>query len=241
MSKEEMREGFEAWHCEQYKTKHCTGAPTRDMHNGVRAEKYGPPKQQALWEFWQETGGDVAKVEALKDQIEQKEAGKQPVAWFRSDALGCVMWKPRASLALKEGDPLYTRSDAGEVERLRKALKLAAHWCDSALNATQRGDDAPQSLGDIACLLRHQAKDIEAALSASAEPTVLVATQYRLLEDGEIIEKDDQFIEDDAATWSPVSPRAPIFVGMPYARKGMKAVRRVVADSAEPTNKDADQ
>lgn len=122
MSKEEMREGFEAWHCEQYKTKHMTGAPTRDMHNGVRAEKYGPKKQQALWECWQETGGDVAKVEALKDEIERIEAGKQPVAWFRSDALGCAVWKPGATQALKDGDPLFTRSDAGEVEQLRREL-----------------------------------------------------------------------------------------------------------------------
>lgn len=124
MSKEEMRQGFEAWHCEQYKTHGMTGAPTRDLHGGVYDEKYGPPKQQALWECWQETGGDVAKVESLKEEIERIEEGKQPVAWFRSDALGCAVWKPGATQALKDGAPLFTRSDADEVERLRIDLEL---------------------------------------------------------------------------------------------------------------------
>uniref|UniRef100_UPI001C5641AF hypothetical protein n=1 Tax=Pseudomonas sp. UMAB-40 TaxID=1365407 RepID=UPI001C5641AF len=135
MSKEEFREGYEAWHCEQYKTKHTTGAPTRDMHNGVRAEDYGSTKQQALWECWQETGGDVAKVEALKDEIELIESGKQPVTLpgvpslkdkvtprhhliadgFRAGA----DWMRRQVEAL---GPLYTHSDAGEVERLRSEI-----------------------------------------------------------------------------------------------------------------------
>lgn len=123
MNKEEMREGFEAWHCEQYKTKHATGEPTRDMHNGVRDENYCSKKSQALWERWQDTGGDVAKVDALKDEIERIEEGKQPVAWFRPDALGCAAWKPGATQALKDGDPLYTRSDAGEAERLNTVIE----------------------------------------------------------------------------------------------------------------------
>lgn len=123
MSREEFREGFEAWHCEQYKTKHCTGAPTRDMHSGVRAEDYGQKKQQAMWECWQETGGDVGAVEALKDEIERVEEGKQPVAWFRSDALGCAMWKPGATQAMKDGDPLFTRADAAEIEHLNTVVE----------------------------------------------------------------------------------------------------------------------
>lgn len=125
MSKEEMREGFEAWHCEQYKTKHTTGAPTRDMHNGVRDENYGPPKQQALWECWQETGGDVAKVEALKDEIERIEDGKQPVAVLYKD--GTVLTKEECGIAFdvccKVETPLFTRSDAGEVDRLNTVVE----------------------------------------------------------------------------------------------------------------------
>ena len=133
MSKEEMREGFEAWHCEQYKTHGMTGAPTRDMHGGVRDENYCSKKSQALWECWQETGGDVAKVEALKEEIERIEAGQQPVAWFRPDALGCAAWKPGATLTLKDGDPLFTRSDAGEVERLREELRSQTLRADAAV------------------------------------------------------------------------------------------------------------
>nr|WP_258015750.1 hypothetical protein [Stenotrophomonas maltophilia] len=47
------RTRFEAWHCEKFKTRWLTGAPTRDMHNGAYAENYGPSEQQARWELWQ--------------------------------------------------------------------------------------------------------------------------------------------------------------------------------------------
>lgn len=50
---EKMREDFEAWHRAKYQTKHQTGRPTRDMHNGVYDEKYGPDEQQDRWEIWQ--------------------------------------------------------------------------------------------------------------------------------------------------------------------------------------------
>lgn len=135
MSKEEMREGFEAWHCEQYKTHGMTGAPTRDFHGGVYAEKYGPKKQQALWECWQETGGDVVKVEALKDEIERIEAGEQPVAWMYKEnvwatGLGSYVWRekieleaPDAESEIKDLVPLFTRSDAGEIERLNTVVE----------------------------------------------------------------------------------------------------------------------
>lgn len=122
MSKEDMREGFEAWHCEQYKTHGMTGAPTRDLHNGVYSEKYCLPKQQALWECWQETGGDAAKVEALKEEIERIEDGAKPVAEVRSSALGCIDWIKWPNV-LPNGTKLYTRSDAGEVERLNTVVE----------------------------------------------------------------------------------------------------------------------
>lgn len=47
------RARFEAWHCEKFKTRWLTGAPTRDMHNGVYADNYGPAEEQARWEAWQ--------------------------------------------------------------------------------------------------------------------------------------------------------------------------------------------
>ncbi len=49
----DARAQFESWHCEKFKTRWQTGAPTRDMHNGVYAEKYGPAEQQVRWEAWQ--------------------------------------------------------------------------------------------------------------------------------------------------------------------------------------------
>lgn len=44
------RAKFEAWHRDKFKTKWTTGQPTRDMHNGMYAEKYGPMNQQQMWE-----------------------------------------------------------------------------------------------------------------------------------------------------------------------------------------------
>jgi len=51
--KDAEREAFEAWHRSKFETKHSTGQPTRDMHNGIYAEKYGPENQQQMWEAWQ--------------------------------------------------------------------------------------------------------------------------------------------------------------------------------------------
>jgi len=139
MSKEEMREGFEAWHCEQYKTHGMTGAPTRDFHGGVYAEKYGPKKQQALWECWQETGGDVAKVEALKDEIERVELGKKAVVFLMLGDIfhgvdgpevddWDIQYDHKVCNALAQMNPgaqipLFTRSDAGEVDRLNTVIE----------------------------------------------------------------------------------------------------------------------
>jgi hypothetical protein len=50
---EAEREPFEAWHRRRFATKHSTGHPTRDMHNGIHDPNYGPPDQQHMWEAWQ--------------------------------------------------------------------------------------------------------------------------------------------------------------------------------------------
>lgn len=55
-----------------------------------------------------------------------------------------------------------------ECEGLRKSIKLARHWCDSALRAAQDVGVASDSIRDIECLLRHQAKDIDAAMAKEA-------------------------------------------------------------------------
>lgn len=67
------REAFEAWHRGRFGTKSQTGDPTRDMHNGVKAEEYGPEEQQIRWECWQARAalpsqpatGDSIQVEAV--------------------------------------------------------------------------------------------------------------------------------------------------------------------------------
>lgn len=157
MSKEEMREGFEAWHCEQYKTKHMTGAPTRDMHNGVRAEQYGSKKQQALWECWQETGGDAAKVEALKEEIEQKEGGQKPVGYLdRIPGNGFGFRSIKCSPHAYYKIPVYTRSDAAVIDRLNTVVEQ-----QKSLIASLRSDLRDSYSIDAAVQEEHL--DLEAA------------------------------------------------------------------------------
>ena len=80
------RARFEAWHCEKFKTRWLTGAPTRDMHNGAYAENYGPAEQQARWELWQAAwesalsaqpspGGQDALAEAARRVISDVDSG----------------------------------------------------------------------------------------------------------------------------------------------------------------------
>ena len=164
MNNDKMREEYEAWHCEQYKTKHTTGAPTRDMHNGVWDQDYCSKKSQALWEYWQKTGGDAAKVEALKEGIERIEEGKQPVAWFRSDALGCAVWNPFATQRLKDGSPLSTRPDSDDAIR-----EMSDELADLRARLAER--DALLRKVCRVGLIGYLKDEIEAALSASAEPS----------------------------------------------------------------------
>jgi hypothetical protein len=57
---------FEAWHRSKFATKHSTGQPTRDMHNGIYDENYGPKDQQQMWEVWQ-ARASLAPVSAQQD------------------------------------------------------------------------------------------------------------------------------------------------------------------------------
>lgn len=50
---EAERPGFEAWHRDRFKTRHHTGEPTRDKHNGVWSAEYCAPRVQHMWESWQ--------------------------------------------------------------------------------------------------------------------------------------------------------------------------------------------
>ena len=71
----DKREAFEAWHRRKFATKHCTGQPTRDMHNGIYAEQYGPKCQQLMWEVWQA---------ASADSPAHVGAGVVPEGWVRA-------------------------------------------------------------------------------------------------------------------------------------------------------------
>lgn len=71
--------------------------------------------------------------------------------------------------------------------------------------------------------------DVLGALSACAEQSV--TTGYRLLNAGEEILSEDQFLGDDAATWRPMTD-CPVFIGMVYSRV-LQPVRRLVTVEGE--------
>lgn len=76
MSTEQMREEFEAWHRDKFKTRHCTGQPTRDMHNGKYDEDYGPKHQQQMWEAWQASRAALVVALPTADIVLNPEAQK---------------------------------------------------------------------------------------------------------------------------------------------------------------------
>jgi len=179
---ETMRDDFEGWHCSQYKTKHTTGAPTRDMHNGVRDQDYCSKKSQALWECWQKTGGDVAKVEALKDKIEKREEGQQPVGYLDRIPSGdygfrSIKVSPHAYYKI----PVYTRSDADVIRGMNDEL------ADLRARLAER-DALLQRVYDADLAARHYQPyntsrlmdDIESILYASAEPGAPVERQRHI-------------------------------------------------------------
>lgn len=102
----------------------------------------------------------IAENEALHAQVKTLQA--DPGSWQSGYVHGRAMG---TKTALAERGQLKAENEA-----LRKALGLARHWCDSALRAAQSNDpaDTADSLLDVACLLRHQASDIDAAMSKEA-------------------------------------------------------------------------
>lgn len=86
---EQQRATFEAWHRRKFATRHNTGQPTRDMHNGVYDENYGPVCQQHMWEAFQ------AAIEF------DRQARGEPVGYVHPNV---------AAYGVKEGAMIYSTS-----------------------------------------------------------------------------------------------------------------------------------
>lgn len=97
------RAAFEAWHRSKFATRHSTGQPTRDMHNGIYAEQYGPVHQQQMWEAWQHRAAlashpaevdDEGKADAKRldwlESTNQTFCGNYSNTGFR--AIGSSIW-----------------------------------------------------------------------------------------------------------------------------------------------------
>lgn len=117
------RARFEEWHCEKFKTKWLTGAPTRDLHNGVYAENYGPAEQQARWELWQAAwqaalsaqpspGGQGARAQFEEYRGGDCERDAQGYYVNARTAQDWAMWQT----ALAARQPVCTTCDGSRVD-----------------------------------------------------------------------------------------------------------------------------
>ncbi|MNF68122.1 hypothetical protein D3C84_499710 [compost metagenome] len=127
-----------------------------------------------------------------------------------------------------------------ELERLRAELGECKGEYDRAANKVDALRDqlaeAHALFSDVLSIdIPRTAQSLErmrSILSGSAEPATI---EYRLLAAGDTITATDEYLEDDAATWSPVRPG--IFNGMKYIMGAMVPVRRAIT-SAELANKE---
>lgn len=142
MNIEELRVGFEQWHRAKYKNKHQSGQPTRDKHNGVYAEQYGPEEQQDRWEAWQ------TSAEITSNQVEAE--------------------AKRSVMRLKELDLLFGRL----LMVMRAAVIEMEHgggheagmaWIFNQLFAT--GQFAPQDATDADAYFEKEMKPIDAGMA----------------------------------------------------------------------------
>ena len=162
----DARAQFEAWHCEKFTTRWQTGAPTRDMHNGVYAEKYGPAEQQVRWEAWQ-AAWQAALAATGKQQVgevqgDARAAGQDPVDFdypeFQAVAMGCGLEDRRIhylidaarygfdealgqmKIMIDSVGPLYAAPPAQGIDlgQLREILNSAALFYDKGLEGRCR-------------------------------------------------------------------------------------------------------
>ncbi|WP_199922430.1 hypothetical protein [Pseudoalteromonas piratica] len=56
---------------------------------------------------------------------------------------------------------------------------------------------------------------------------------YRLLEHDEVIQSGDEFLEDDAKTWTEITDKSPCSwtIGMKWKGRGLKPMRRKVQNN----------
>lgn len=106
------RAAFEAWHRSRFATAWNTGDPTRDMHNGIKAGKYGPEEQQIRWECWQARAA----------------LATQPVAPVADHPVVKALLEVayRADLALKgtDSDGVDSTWDEADRESLEAAIEI---------------------------------------------------------------------------------------------------------------------
>ncbi|WP_323157842.1 hypothetical protein [Pseudomonas fulva] len=132
------------------------------------------PMRKDPTESWEVPGG-VSKAEGWNACLD--EIAKLGPLYSRADPASLQRsWQAGYDTAWYAKNPAEKRTsvnpdDSAEVERLRDASRLAKHWCDAALNAIQMGSDNPGALNDVACLLRHMAKDLNSTAPASADPS----------------------------------------------------------------------
>lgn len=117
------RARFEAWHCEKFKTRWQTGAPTRDLHNGVYADNYAIAEQQERWELWQAA---TAPLSAQPSPGGQGEKSAQTVWMLPDDARLVGVIADNIERGKLDHPGFYRNAQLAEVLRRLLTAALAA-------------------------------------------------------------------------------------------------------------------
>lgn len=134
------RARFEAWHCEKFKTRWLTGAPTRDMHNGVYADNYGPAEEQVRWEAWQ------AALSAQPSPGGQGDSRSEKAATFLRQYLTYLRSSPRQGLRPRWCD-VYEALEVA-IEALAARQPVAAAVKDSLTGGGGGGGGGGQAVSN---------------------------------------------------------------------------------------------
>ncbi|WP_439449807.1 hypothetical protein [Stenotrophomonas sp. ATs4] len=195
------RARFEAWHCEKFKTSWQTGAPTRDMHNGVYADNYGPDEEQVRWEAWQAALSAQPSPGGQGDAITPAMVDAAAAAlakWAGHDDGSRWVHEARDALAaaLAARQPVEIDSESA----LRKARLALAEQCEwgsekrACLSGELDSSPAMKALISVCATPPAQAVDLGTGVAAIADER-----QRQLQAEGFTREKDQQYRRGELA------------------------------------------
>ncbi|MEN5041132.1 hypothetical protein ABE424_13145 [Stenotrophomonas sp. TWI1149] len=156
----DARVQFEAWHCEKFKTRWQTGAPTRDMHNGVYAEKYGPAEQQVRWEAWQAARQAALAARPPVAQVRQNGGHTSPEVWFYPETI--------YGTKIPDGADLFLGPAAQGIDLGQQQDAARWRWVREQSGVTVSVEEADDD-GDLAFVSGHTPEELDAAIDGQRD------------------------------------------------------------------------